>query len=249
MDMFIQYNMNSYCAINKNLTYEDKIDAFVGHLKKRYVNLNNISAILITEYLAGKGGKYITLLEEELDYDFDIIVPLKYDYLNHPRALLTVIAINRSIKYDVLNYISPLPNRINYIRLRPDNQKPLRLLGCYMVQTSKFYPGISEEYKKDRFELKEQVWDHVLAEAGDEDLEEDLVVFGDLNEGSDGENLKILTDEMGYVEYCGMHQAIENADVDHFFLKAKHHSIYSSEVDIFPIGVYSDHPIITTIVL
>ncbi len=250
MELYIHQNFNSYFSIRTDITYYKKIDLFVDYLIERYGNLGNITAICLTEFVAGSKCRYLEYLEMKLDGMFDVIPPQRYDFSSHPRALLTVLCINRVIKYSKIDYlfISPLANRVNCVRLWPSGRKPLRLVGLYMPQTKKFFPGSSEKYKEERKELNQKMWCSVFAGVDDE-IDEDIAIFGDLQEGGDEENIKFLKEEFGFRENNGFEETDTIADYDHFLLKGKNYKIYHNFVDISLLDVLSDHPMTSTIVM
>lgn len=243
---FLYSNFNSFCSVNKSITYYHKVDLFTNHISKKY-GLDNITAIVLTEYISGTSCKYLQYLEDKLEGKFDVITPQRYPVTQHPKALLTIICVNRTMKYTVADQFSPLRNRLNCVLLWPEGKDhPIKLLAAYMVQTSVFFPSATQKYRNERMQFHDQMWSSIFASV---DEEEDVAVIGDLQEQSSDENIAFLRDQFGFYEKVGLNETVTNADLDHVLLSSKEYKIYFNEIDTSLVGQVSDHALSCTIVM
>ncbi|MCR5205976.1 MAG: hypothetical protein K6E47_13110 [Lachnospiraceae bacterium] len=239
----LSFNFNSWMPVSKGMSYKKRIKRFAGYIRSKY---GNAAVIAIQEFISG-GGKYLNDLYEAFGKDYYIIVPPSFDYRAHPRSLITVTLLKKSIieRYEVKDLGKCLPNRISYIVAWVEGQ-PWTIMNIYMVQTANF-AGKPDWYVSLRKKLHSELWEEVISEAVSQRGER-VILLGDFQESSEGVNMQTLN-EMGYKEVATGFPTVKNDffkewNIDHILFSQKAWSEFNPSgftLDGDLIGELSDH--------
>lgn len=220
--IILSFNMNAWCPICKDITFDEKISKVAEYLKNKYDNMTEVAVICLQEFIPGTDCKYVNKLKEAFPA-YSLLLPPNFDYFEHTKSLLTITLVRKEYKKEILRFESCLPNRICYFKVwLDDTPVPVRIMNIYAVQTVAFSPGAAASYIAGRKQAKEELWSRILSEA--KSCTEPLVICGDFQEGSTGPNIKKLFD-MGFREKVSL-PTVRNdffgpeQNIDHFLYNA-----------------------------
>ena len=233
-------NLNFWKPAIKNIAFAEK-DQFLAEkiIKEQPVLL------AINEHASAR--KYIDLLAKEISSQYAIIQPIHWDNEIHKKSLQNLLIIKDGVKYTVReDYECCLPNRLNVVDvyLLGSEKQVVHIINIYMVQTVILQPYI----RKERERLQSELWKELKAI-----IElfkgEPTVIIGDLQESSSGENIKHLTEELGYYELVVGYAPVatfDNKTIDHILFSQEARELlnprnYLVDNDFLSI---SDHPYI-----
>ena len=235
-----QLNMNFWKPVVTTIRFEDK---------NRYLAdvINNEKPALIGINEFASGQKYIDDLDNRLD-EYTVIKPIGFDNNAHPRSLMNLIVIKKNINFRSVDLKCSLPNRLNVldINLLGDDKPPVHLVNIYMVQTA-----ILPKHMRFKRELAHDcLWIelNILLKSYSG---EPVILMGDLQETSKGNNIERLVKEFGYKELiAGNYAPVETFEyqtIDHILFSETAMRLLnpnSYEVDTASLAI-SDHPMLS----
>jgi len=235
-------NMNFWKPVYGMMKFHEKQEWLVDKVKNE-----NLGIMAINEHASNQA--LIDNLDEMLGGDYSVVKP-NFNNITHPRSLQNLLIIRSGLKYKVQNIKCCLPNRLNVVDvylLGEDDKTPIRIINIYMVQTAILRPHMREN----RENLSRKLWKEIKALLESEEYRRiPTIVIGDLQETSSGENIKYLTDTLGYyelVEGFAPVSTFDNKTIDHVLFSREAREIlnprnYSVNNDALS---YSDHPYIS----
>ena len=235
-------NMNFWKPV-----YDMKFSEKQEYLVEKVKNEEPI-ILAINEHAANQA--LIDNLDEKLGGEYSVVKP-NFDNVSHPRSLQNLLIIKDGIKYTIQNVNCCLPNRLNvvdvYLLGEDEDKTPIRIINVYMVQTAILKPHLREN----RENLSRKLWKEIKELLESEEYRRiPTIVMGDLQELSSGENIKYLTETLGYyelVEGFAPVSTFDNKTIDHVLfsreareiLKPRNYSVNNDALS------YSDHPYIS----
>lgn len=225
-------NFNCWCPIYGG-THSSKIRVFAKNVKDKFNGYDDIIAINLQEFIGGNYGKYLNEIEDAFDHEFDVIIPLGFDFNNHPKSLLTITLIKKGLDYETINLKSELPNRICYNAISFSGKKII-LLNAYLVQTSVYGEGAGKTYINERYVQNENLWSVILGEGSR--CKDPLLICGDLQEKSSDKHIQELLGT-GFKEF---NESANN--IDHILFKSM--NVNNVDYDEGLVGCLFDHPLV-----
>lgn len=234
-------NMNFWKPVYADMKFSEKQEYLVEKAKNEEPVI-----IAVNEHASNQG--LIDNLDEKLGGDYSVVKPY-FDNVSHPRSLQNLLIIRDGIKYTVQDVNCSLPNRLNVVDvyLLGEDKTPIRIINLYMVQTAILRPHM----RNVRENLSKRLWEEIRELLESEEYRRiPTIVIGDLQEASSGENIRYLTEKLGYVELVEGFAPVStfnNKTIDHVLfsreareiLKPRNYSVNNDALS------YSDHPYIS----
>lgn len=204
----ITLNLNSWCSLSKTYSYTERIKEIARSISKYKPEV-----ICMQELLSGK----INDVRKEF-VDYEIYAPMG-NYGKKTLIACTLISRSFSSSVTIIDPInSKLPNRINVLKISPNNKNlmPFIVINLYAVSR---YGNSNSHY--DRVALNNDVWNTVYGIIID-NISEPICLLGDLQESSSEENCKKLKDVYKFWEHAAglptcSNTRLNEQNIDHVF--------------------------------
>ncbi|SCW53432.1 Endonuclease/Exonuclease/phosphatase family protein [Ruminococcaceae bacterium YRB3002] len=224
----VTFNLNSWMPVKK-MPYRNRITTLAQHIKEKYGD-DLPEVIALQEVIAGRDGKNLDELDKAFDGCYRVCGPMgdAFDYTKHSRSIINVTLCKADYKPGILmSPASVLPNRFII-----NEYNGIGIINVHVPQVANL-SGKAGWYIRERRRLRRIFWHQLIKFAGAvRDDYTDIIIVGDLQEGSDGTHIAKLK-KLGFTEPV---EGVPTVDGSFFREHCIDHILLSSDPGDFGTG-------------